>query len=37
MYQDYYIAVVDNRAISLTLTYVDESARDNVLNAFTAY
>ena len=37
MYQDYYIAVVDNRAIALTLTYVDESARDNVLNAFTAY
>lgn len=37
MYQDYYVAVVDDRAIALTLTYIDESARDNVLNAFTAY
>lgn len=37
MYQDYYVRVVDDRAIALTLTYLDESARDNVLNAFTAY
>ena len=37
MYQDYYVRVVDDRAIALTLTYIDESARDNVLNAFTAY
>ena len=37
MYQDYYVRVVDDRAIALTLTYLDESARDTVLNAFTAY
>lgn len=36
MYQDYYVTIVDDRAMALTLTYVDESARDNVLNAFTA-
>jgi len=37
MYQDYYIRVVGDRAIAVTLTYLDESARDNVLNAFAAY
>lgn len=37
MYQDYYVRVVDDRAVAITLTYMDESGRDNVLNAFTAY
>ncbi len=37
MFQDYYVRIVDDRAIAITLTYVDESARDNVVNAFSAF
>lgn len=37
MFQDYYVRIVDDRAVAITLTYVDESARDNVLNAFGAF
>lgn len=37
VYQDNYVRVVGDRAITLALTYIDEGARDDVLNAFTAF
>ena len=35
--QDYCLAIVDDRAVSVTVTYVDEDAAENVLSGFTAY
>ncbi len=37
VYQDNYIRVVGERAITLALTYNDEGVRDDILNAFTAF
>lgn len=37
IYQDYCLTIVDDRAVSLTVTYVDEDAAENILSGFTAY
>ena len=37
LYMDNYIRIVGDRAIMISLIYDDETARNNVLDAFTAY
>ena len=37
IYQDYCLAIVEDRAVSITVTYVDEDAAENILSGFTAY
>ncbi len=39
MYQDYYIGIIGDRALSIAVTYVDQSAElaEQVVNAFEAY
>lgn len=37
MYMDSYFRIVDDRVIMISLIFDDEGARDNVLDAFTAY
>ncbi len=39
MYQDYYIAIINDRAVSIALTYIDETAdmAQQVINSFEAY
>lgn len=39
MYQDYYISIIGDRAVSIAVTYVDQSAdlAEQVVNAFEAY
>ena len=35
--QDYCLAIVDDRAVSITVTYLDEVAAENILRGFGAY
>lgn len=39
MYQDYYATVIDDRAVAIVLTYIEETkaTAEAVVNAFTAY
>ena len=37
IYQDYCIAIVEDRAVSVTVTYLDEVAAENILSGFEAY
>ena len=39
MYQDYYIGIIGDRAVSIAVTYVDDTAdlANQVVNAFEAY
>lgn len=37
IYQDYCLAIVEDRAVSITVTYIDEDAAENILSGFAAY
>ena len=37
IYQDYCLTIVDDRAVSVTVTYIDETAAENILSGFSAY
>lgn len=37
IYQDYCLTIVDDRAVSITVTYMDEDAAENILSGFSAY
>lgn len=37
LYQDYYMAMVEDRVIIIVVSYIDEAAADNLMSCFQAY